>query len=120
MKRTVIITGGTKGLGREIALAFARKGCFVVSLFASDASAAQEFDALLAAAGLAGMSFKQDICSEAPSVWSHAEIQGADHLTLVHNACAAFVPAPMHQLTWRDFENNHRVAVKGAWECSQP
>jgi NAD(P)-dependent dehydrogenase (short-subunit alcohol dehydrogenase family) len=27
---------------------------------------------------------------------------------------------PMHQLTWRDFENNFAVAVRGVWECSQP
>ena len=26
----------------------------------------------------------------------------------------------MHLLTWQDFEKNHRVAVKGAWQCSQP
>ena len=119
MKRTVIVTGGTKGLGREIALAFARNGCFVVSLYASDVSVSREFDAILAERGLEGISVKHDVCSETPPDWNHAAIQGADHLTWVHNACAAFVPAPMHQLTWRDFENNHLVAVKGAWVCSQ-
>jgi 3-oxoacyl-[acyl-carrier protein] reductase len=120
MKRTVIITGGTKGLGRETALAFARSGSYVIALYAGDEAAAREFDALLSASGLSGTSLKHDVCSEDPSLWNHVEIQSADHLTLVHNACAPFTPAPVHQLTWRDFESNYRVAVKGAWECSQP
>ena len=120
MKRTVIISGGTKGLGREISLAFARSRCFVVGLYAADILAAQELDALLAGAGLAGISLKHDVAAAAPALWTLPEIQSADQLVLVHNACASFAPVPMHQLTWEDFENNHRVAVKGAWECSQP
>jgi 3-oxoacyl-[acyl-carrier protein] reductase len=120
MKRTVIITGGTKGLGREISLAFARNGCFVVALYAADMLAAREWDALLAEAGLAGISLKHDVAEAAPALRDLPEIQLADQLVLVHNACAAFAPAPMHLLTWQDFENHHRVAVKGAWECSQP
>ena len=120
MKHTVIITGGTKGLGRETALAFARAGCFVVALYASDESAAQEFGSILAESGLAGVALKHDVCSQDAKIWSRVEIQTADYLTFIHNACAAFAPAPMHQLTWQDFEKNHLVAVKGAWECSQP
>jgi len=120
MKRTVIITGGTKGLGRETALAFARNGCFVIALYASDAPAAQEFETLLSASRLSGLSLRHDVCEEKAGPWNHPEIQSADHLTLVHNACAPFVPMPMHQLTWSDFDHNHRVAIKGAWECSQP
>jgi 3-oxoacyl-[acyl-carrier protein] reductase len=120
MKRTVIVTGGTKGLGREISLAFARQGCQVLALYAGDESAAREFECLLAEAGLAGAAVKHDVCSEDAALWTRAEIQTADHLTLVHNACAAFAPAPLHQLTWADFEKNHAVAVKGAWMCSQP
>ena len=42
MKRTVIITGATKGLGREIALAFGQAGYFVLGLYASDEEAAAE------------------------------------------------------------------------------
>ena len=43
MKRTVIITGGTKGLGREIALAFGRAGYFVLATYSSDENAAREW-----------------------------------------------------------------------------
>jgi NAD(P)-dependent dehydrogenase (short-subunit alcohol dehydrogenase family) len=60
------------------------------------------------------------VCSAENSLWSRSEIQAADSLTLVNNACAAFSPTPMHQLGWLDFEKNFLVAVKGAWSCSQP
>jgi len=120
MKKTVIVTGGTKGLGREISLAFGRAGCFVIALYAGDQAAAGEWASLFAAAGCAGVAWQHDVASEDVSLWSRPEIVTAEHLTLVHNACAPFTPVPMHQLTWEDFERNHRVAVRGAWQCSQP
>lgn len=120
MNRTVIISGGTKGLGRELALSFARAGDGVLALYSTDEIAAQELQATLAADGLSGAVLRHDVCSEATAIWSRPEIQEADHLTLINNACAAFSPRPMHQLGWPDFEKNFLVAVKGAWSCSQP
>jgi glucose 1-dehydrogenase len=119
MKRTVIITGGTKGLGREMALAFGRAGYTVLALYSSDTQAAKELDAALAEAKGTGAAVRHDVCSDDTAVWNRPEIQEAEHLTLVHNACTAFSPLPMHQLGWRDFDANLSVAVKGAWLCSQ-
>ena len=67
-----------------------------------------------------GSVLQHDVRSEDTSFWNLPEIQEADSLTLVHNACASFSPMPMQQLSWQDFENNILVAVKGAWFCSQP
>jgi 3-oxoacyl-[acyl-carrier protein] reductase len=120
LKRTAIVSGGTKGLGRETALAFARAGFYVLALYSSDETAAQEFNAALAEAHGQGLAVQHDVCSEDATIWDRPEIREADNLTLVHNACAAFTPVPMHHLRWADFENNFFVAVKGAWLCSQP
>ena len=38
MGKTVLITGGTKGLGKELALAFARNGSNVVMNYYNDVS----------------------------------------------------------------------------------
>lgn len=119
MKRTAIITGGTKGLGRETALAFGRAGYTVLALYSTDAQAAAELNAALAENKAAGAAVRHDVCSDDTAVWNRPEIQEAEHLTLVHNACAAFSPLPMHQLGWPDFNANLSVAVKGAWSCSQ-
>ena len=119
MKRTVIITGGTKGLGLEIALAFARAGHQVLALYASDEHAASQTQAELAAINPANIVLRHDITSEDAAVWSRPEIQEAESLAFIHNACAPFSPVPMHQLRWENFEHNLNVAVKGAWLCSQ-
>jgi len=119
MKRTVIITGGTKGLGREIALAFGRAGYYVVALYATDAAAAESLKAALAAEHIAGEAWQHDVTSENAAIWTHPDILEADSLTLIHNACAPFTPVPMHQLNWNDFQKNFEVAVKGGWLCSQ-
>ena len=119
MKRTVIITGGTKGLGREITLAFGRAGYFVIAFYAADSVAAENLQATFMAEKISGRVLQHDVTSENPAVWNHPEILEADSLTLVHNACASFTPVPMHQLTWNDFQNNFDVAIKGGWSCSQ-
>ena len=119
MKRTVIITGGTKGLGREITLAFGRAGYFVIALYAADQTAAENLQAALAAEKISGEVLLHDVTSENPVIWNQPEILEADSLTLIHNACAPFTPVPMHQLAWNDFENNFNVAVKGGWSGAQ-
>ena len=119
MKRTVIITGGTKGLGREMSLAFGRKGYFVMALYASDDVAAQQLRVSLNEINADGCVVRHDASSEDASIWNRPEIQDAGSLTLIHNACAPFSPAPMHQLRWQDFESNFNVAVKAGWLCSQ-
>lgn len=120
MKRIAIITGGTKGLGREISLAFARKGYFVFALYSNDDVAANELSAELKSGGGLGTCVRHDVTNRDPDLWRKVEIQEADQITLVHNACASFSPGPLHQLSWDDFETNHSVAVKGFWECLHP
>ena len=120
MKSTVIVTGGTKGLGRETSLAFGRTGSHVIALYAGDEAAARSWESACAQAQISGTAIRHDVADPDAALWQRPEIVEADDLTLVHNACAPFTPQPMHQLTWADFERNHRVAVQGAWQCSQP
>ena len=119
MKRTAIITGGTKGLGREIALAFGRGGYSVVAFYSSDEIAAEQLRAALAEAKAEGRVLRHDVTVENSAIWTLPEIEEAESLTLIHNACSAFSPVPMHQLNWQDFERNLNVALKGGWLCSQ-
>ena len=52
MKHTVVVTGGTKGLGREISLAFARLGHSVIALYANDSQAAERIKSEFADMGV--------------------------------------------------------------------
>jgi 3-oxoacyl-[acyl-carrier protein] reductase len=119
VKRLAVVTGGTKGLGREISLAFGRAGYDVLALYASDRAAADELTAAFAQAGIQGSAVQHDITSTDAAIWSRPEIAEAEKIVLIHNACAPFSPTPLHQLPWAEFEQNFNVAVKGGWACSQ-
>lgn len=117
---TIVVTGGTKGLGREISLAFARRGHRVVALYRTDHAAAHALESDCALGGLACRAIHHDITEEAdPSgTWSAPEIADAASLVLIHNACAAFEPRPLHTLTWDDYQASMNVALKGGMICT--
>jgi NAD(P)-dependent dehydrogenase (short-subunit alcohol dehydrogenase family) len=59
--RSVLVTGGTRGIGRAVALAYAGEGARVAITYASDEEAASETVALLEANGTEGASFYLDL-----------------------------------------------------------
>ena len=116
MKRLAIVTGGTKGLGREIVLAFGGAGYGVLALYSSDEAAAEELRQMLAERKVEGFVLRHDVTGDDDSLWSHPAIAEAQELVFVHNACAAFSPLPFHHYRWEDFERYFQVAVKGGWQ----
>ena len=62
-RRCAIVTGGSRGIGRAIALALAGEGFDLVINYASNASAAAETQALAQAAGATAITVKADIAS---------------------------------------------------------
>jgi len=61
----ILITGGTKGIGREIALDFARSGATLFLNYGSDDDAAQEAVGLVEAAGGTAYALKKSLSSHA-------------------------------------------------------
>ena len=121
LRGTAVVTGGTKGLGRELTAALARRGYRVLALYHADTAAAAQLDAELAAAGLRARTLRHDVLDlrdDAPLV-AAPEIRDGDRLVLIHNAGAPFVPQPLHLLAWEDFARSLDVALKGAWACSR-
>jgi NAD(P)-dependent dehydrogenase (short-subunit alcohol dehydrogenase family) len=59
--RSVLVTGGTRGIGHAIALAYANEGAHVAITFARDETAAAEVIRKLKANGKEGASFRMDL-----------------------------------------------------------
>ena len=116
-RHTAIITGATRGFGRAMALAFARAGHRVLGIYANDGQAAAQLEKDLA--GSDSLVLRHDVSIIDDGFWSRAEIQDAQSLVLIHNACAPFTPMPFHLLRWADFETSLNVGLKGSWSSAR-
>lgn len=118
-KKVVVITGAAKGLGKELALAFARADCEIVGLYRSDDAAAQAVESEFKASGYRGTFIKQDI-TEDGDTWLEFDkalklIGGGAHFTLIANASPPFVPKPFHLIDWLEISGQIETNVKGTF-----
>ena len=112
-----VITGGTKGLGRALSLAFARAGYEVIGIYRSDSDSARDLQSTFEAAGLAGTFIKQDIREESewPELIEVLRARNFDEYVFVANACVSFTPKPIHLIEWAEISQKIDVNVKGTF-----
>jgi len=117
---TAIVTGGTRGLGRELSLTAARAGYRVLALYHADIDAAARLDEAFAEEQLSARSYRFDVTTQGAdaTLWSEPEIAEAGGLMLIHNASSGFEPKPMHLLSWEEFSAALDVSLKGLWVCT--
>ncbi|KYF65941.1 SDR family NAD(P)-dependent oxidoreductase [Sorangium cellulosum] len=115
-----LVTGGSRGLGRAIALAFARHGARVAFTYATDDADAAEATRQLAAAGAAPLVFKGSVADAAHVKDTLAALHrawgGLD--VLVNNAGITQV-LPISLLEEEDWDLVMDVNVKGAYLMSR-
>lgn len=59
--KTALITGGSRGIGRDIAIKFAEEGADIIFLYKSDEKSAQELTSTIESLGRSVLSFKVDV-----------------------------------------------------------
>lgn len=118
--KTAVVIGATKGLGRATSIAFARSGYQLVGTYKTDRSAANQLVAEMANEGISIRLIRCDAADgESNEVWDAPEIQAAEALVLVNNACPGFRPAPLHKVTWSQVEDQVNIGLKSAWISCQ-
>jgi NAD(P)-dependent dehydrogenase (short-subunit alcohol dehydrogenase family) len=118
-KPTVLITGGTDGLGKAAALLLARRGCFVFAAGRSP-SKREELDRLAQEERLRIRTLEMDVTSDA-SVHSGVEFvleNGGGVDVLVNNAGAGFM-AVVEELRLADFRRQFEVNLFGVVRVTQ-
>jgi 3-oxoacyl-[acyl-carrier protein] reductase len=114
--RYVVITGGTRGLGRSLALSFGRAGYSPVCLYRADRTAADRLAREFDEQGIAGSCVQCDVTGGLTAL---PTLNQGDALTLIHNAAPAFEPMPFHRQRWEDVQRGFDVMVQGGFRCMQ-
>lgn len=118
--KRVLVTGGTRGLGRAISLRFARAGASVLANYVRDHAAAE---ALLKEAGQEGLALKTvraDLSSVAGIEAVLASVQSVfGQLSCLVHSAATGVHKPFEQLTLRHFDWTFGANVRAFFELTR-
>tara|TARA_Y100000310_G_scaffold343077_2_gene449080 strand:+ start:25222 stop:25983 length:762 start_codon:yes stop_codon:yes gene_type:complete len=118
-KKTVVVTGASRGLGRAIALAFAKEGCNLVLNFVSDSSK-EKIDSLekeIAKLGVKSIAVQADVSKEdeCKKVLDSAVKEFNSVFVLANNAgvYSGKPGTPTWELDEQEFDKIFSVNVKG-------
>lgn len=120
INRVVLITGGSRGIGKAIAGAFAQEGAAVAIAFASHAEEAETVAEALRRSGRRALAVKADV-AKANDVSALVEkvLRSWGQLDVLVNNAGTNVRTPPDQLTLREWDEVIGVNLTGAFLCSQ-
>ncbi|HVY24950.1 MAG TPA: SDR family oxidoreductase [Polyangiaceae bacterium] len=119
-QKRVLITGGSRGLGRAIVLACARHGARVAFSYARNEEAAERTRTEAAELGVEVLAFKADAADNAQTEGMVRAVEGAwDGLDVLVNNAAITQNLPLALLEEEDFDRVIRVNVKGPFLTSR-
>jgi len=118
--RRVIVTGGTKGLGKAIALAFAGQGAWVAANYSSDEESARTAEAALGGLTEKFMIFQADISvpAEAEKMVTHI-LDAWEHVDILVNNAGIIRDRMLLFLNEDDWDRVLDVNLKGTYLCSR-
>ena len=116
----VLVTGGSRGIGAEIALACARDGHDVAVNYARDATAAQAVVARIEALGRRALAIQADVADEAQvlAMFARIDAEAAGPLVGLVNNAGIVVPAlRLEAHTMARWQRVFAVNVLGTMAC---
>jgi 3-oxoacyl-[acyl-carrier protein] reductase len=118
--KVALVTGASRGVGRSIALAYAKEGARVVVNYTSNEKAAQEVVDAVAAMGSEALAVKADVASKAEV--DHLFAAGMEkfgRLDILVNNAGFTRPAMMLKMTEDQWDQVVDIHLKGAFLCAQ-
>jgi 3-oxoacyl-[acyl-carrier protein] reductase len=120
IKRTIVVTGGSRGIGRAICAAFAAPGVAIYFNFNSDAAAGRATSELIRAAGGVPRGVRADICSEPEiSDFFKSVVDETGRIDVLVNNAAMTKDALLLRMKSADWEDVIRVNLTGTFICTK-
>jgi 3-oxoacyl-[acyl-carrier protein] reductase len=118
--RVAIITGGSRGIGRAIALTLAQKGAEVVVNYAASAGAAAEVVDKIRGGGGQAIAFKADVSDpdEAAGLIKAAQT-GFGRVDILVNNAGVIRDSLILRMKDQDWETVLGINLKGAFNCAR-
>lgn len=108
--KTVLVTGGVRGIGASIALAFLKKGYRVCATYSKDEASAQK----ISTQGVE--TYRADVSKESDIKALFAQIGKVD--VLVNNAGVSLIKQ-IQDVTYEEYDKVMKINVGGAFLCSR-
>ncbi len=116
--KNAVITGGGRGVGRAICLAYAKEGANVIVNYAGNEKAANEVVEMVKGIGRKAVAVKGDV-----SKWEDAQkivdacVQNFGSIHILVNNAGISKPAMLHKLSEELWNEVVDVQMKGPWHC---
>ena len=120
LRRTALVTGGAKGIGRAVCLALAEKGMNIAVNYAGSAAAAEETAAACRALGVKAVTLQADVRRpENCQKLVEDTVAALGRIDVLVNNAGITADALMLRMTEADFDNVLATNLKGAFFCTK-
>ena len=116
---TALITGAAKRVGREIALALARRGVHIVLHYNSSLTEAERIAAEIKSCGVNCWTIQEDFGKTEKSRLIHAALGAAGSLNYLINSASIFETDTLHDVEWTAVERHMRINAWAAFVLSR-
>lgn len=118
--KVALVTGSSRGVGKSIALAFAKEGAKVMINYTSNEKAANEVLETIQKMGGQAKVFKADVAKKAEAqALVQATVDAFGGLDILVNNAGFTRPAMMLKMTEEQWDAVVDIHLKGAWLCAQ-
>lgn len=118
--KIAIVTGGGRGIGRAVALAFAKEGADVLVNYVSNSTAADEVVAEIEKLGRKALAVKVDVASTADAQnMINTAIEKLGGVDILVNNAGISQPSLLLKMPEEQWDRVINVHLKGTFNCSQ-